>query len=303
MNKEHHTPIRMQACVCCLNSSISQSIALLSTFLSKRALQSEASTTHFYSCNACGYKWSERGLTDEEAVRLYSGYRGEDYFQERHQHEPWYSRKLNDGIGAEGDMSLRRKTLFEVLAIGKVNINALNDVADHGGDRGQMLLDFKNATKMVYDVSGVALEDGVEPIVKIEDKLNSFDLVLTCHVLEHLNAPLEGLQEAISLAKSGGYVYIELPFESWSGPWQPKFQQKLIHWLIQRPRLLMWADFIFTGMRIKLGWIPPMGFNVIREHLQYFSEKSITSLMKTCHLEIMHVTIKGDYLIALGKKK
>jgi hypothetical protein len=65
----------------------------------------------------------------------------------------------------------------------------------------------------------------------------------------------------------------------------------------------MWADFIFTGMRIKLKWIPPMGFNVIREHLQYFSEKSITSLMKTCHLEIMHVRIKGDYLIALGKKK
>jgi hypothetical protein len=55
-------------------------------------------------------------------------------------------------------------------------------------------------------------------------------------------------------------------------------------------------------MRIKLAWIPPLGFNVIREHLQYFSEKSVTSLMKRCHLEIKHVTIKGDYLIALGRK-
>jgi hypothetical protein len=64
----------------------------------------------------------------------------------------------------------------------------------------------------------------------------------------------------------------------------------------------MFVDFFVTGMKVKFRWIPPMGFNVIREHLQYFSKNSITALMKTCDLEILHIEIKDNYLIVLGKK-
>jgi len=294
--------MRNSICICCASQSIKRSVALISSFLSKRALVSPPSTSDFYECQQCGFRWSALGLTDEQAARLYIGYRGDEYYQERHFFEPWYSRALNDGIGAEGDMSVRRKTLFEILNIGGVNATQLTSVADHGGDRGQMLLDFINARKMVYDVSGVSLENGVEQIHQVADFLNNFELVLTCHVLEHLNDPRQGLVEAVSLAKSGGYVYVELPNESWSGPWQPKFEHQIIQWLIQYPKLLMLADFLVTGMKVKFGWIPPCGFNVIREHLQYFTEKSLVNLMQSCNLRVIHVTKKGQFLIALGQK-
>jgi SAM-dependent methyltransferase len=294
--------MRNSICICCANESVKRSFALISSFLSKRALLCSPRADNFYECQQCGFRWSALGLTDEQAARLYIGYRGEEYFQERHSFEPWYSRALNDGIGAEGDMSVRRKTLFEILNVGGVNPEQLTTVADHGGDRGQMLLDFVNARKMVYDVSGVSLENGVEAIARVADFANTFELVLTCHVLEHLNDPRQGLLEAVSLAKSGGYVYVELPYESWSGPWQPKFQDRIIQWLINYPRLLKFVDFFVTGMKVKLGWIPPLGFNVIREHLQYFTEKSIINLMQSSNLRVMHVTKKGQFLIALGQK-
>jgi len=241
-------------------------------------------------------------LSNDEVIRLYKGYRDESYFVQRSSLEPWYSRDVNDGIGSEMEMPKRRKTLFDVLSHCGIDPGSLHSIADHGGDRGQMLISFPARVKKVYDISGANLEAGINRIENLKLELNSFDLVLSCHVLEHLNDPRGGLLEAISLVKEHGLVYLELPYETWGGPYQPTFEDALLTWLVKHPKLLMLADFICTAFRSKLKFIPPLGFVVIREHLQYFTIQSIEKLMISSNLEVLTVGRKGDFLVALGKK-
>lgn len=294
--------LRSNRCICCGQQSSDASLAILSSFLSNRAFCSPATTTKLFKCSVCGFKWSSRGLSDREAASLYLGYRDDIYFKQRSTLEPWYSREMNDGIGSEIAMPERRKTLLNLLRRCNVDIGLLKSIGDHGGDRGQMLLSFSAPVKKVYDISGASLEIGIERIDNIQLEFNTFDLVLSCHVLEHLNDPNSGLLEALSLVKEGGLIYLELPCERWTGPIQPSFEEKLLNWLCKHPKLLMLADFICTAFRSKLKFIPPLGFVVIREHLQYFTIDSIRALMSSNNVEVMAVQRNGDYLIALGKK-
>jgi len=293
---------RNSHCLCCGGRSFSASLAILSAFLSSRAFRLPPTITTLYECLDCGFRWSKRGLSDDEVSSLYVGYRDELYFIQRSSFEPWYSREINDGIGSELAMPKRRKTLMDLLRKCDINLDGLKKIADHGGDRGQMLLSFTAQVKKVYDISGASLDPGIERIENIQSELNNFDLVLSCHVLEHLNDPKEGLLEALSLVKGNGLIYLELPNEIWTGPYQPPFQRKLLTWLASKPRLLMCSDFICTAFRVKLKFIPPLGFLVIREHLQYFTIESIKKLMTSNNLEVLAVERSGDFLIALGRK-
>ena len=271
---------RSKYCLCCGAVASGSSLAILSAFLSIRAFHSTPNITTLYNCLVCGFQWSARGLSNEEASSLYGGYRDEAYFIQRSAFEPWYSREMNDGIGSELTMPHRRNTLLDVLRKCNINIGDLQSIADHGGDRGQMLLSFSAAVRKVYDISGANLEVGIVRIENLAPELNKFDLVLTCHVLEHLNDPRAGLLEALSLVRDGGLIYLELPCEFWVGPYQPSFEGKLLTWLVGHPKLLMFADFICTAFRSKFKYIPPLGFVVIREHLQYFTIQSIRKIIE-----------------------
>lgn len=223
---------RHAICICCGCKTNRASYAVLSSFISYRALKSEPRATLLYECSDCGYKWSQRGLDEFEMMNLYSGYRGFEYFQQRHIYEPWYTKALNDGIGADTEMAKRRATLLQVLSSCGVDINDQSEIVDHGGDRGQMLHDFASPTKMVYEVSGVELDKNISRLDSLKEGINRFDLALSCHVLEHVNDPNLLMREVVSLVKRNGYVYLELPRENWKGPWQPKFEIKFIKWLV-----------------------------------------------------------------------
>ena len=289
-------------CLCCGSGSYTTSLSILSAFLSSRAFNAPPNVTLLFKCLDCGFRWSERGLSNKETSSLYVGYRDETYFIQRSAFEPWYSREINDGIGSEFAMPQRRKTLIDLLEKCNIRLEDLEKIADHGGDRGQMLLSFSAPVKKVYDISGANLDPGIERIKDIRLEQNKFDLVLTCHVLEHLNDPKEGLLEALSLVKDNGLIYLELPHEAWLGPYQPSFEIKLMKWIASKPKLLMFSDFICTALRTKLKFIPPLGFLVIREHLQYFTIQSINKLMSSSNIEVLAVDRSGDFLIALGKK-
>lgn len=275
--------------------------AMLSSFLALRALAAAPSPTRIFTCRSCGFRWCERGLAEDEAGRLYADYRGEAYFRLRHSLEPWYSRAMNDGLGAEASMVVRRAAMLRALSRAGVDPASVTAAADHGGDRGQLLLGFERARKAVYEVSGVALEPGVERIPTVASARGSFDLVLTCHVLEHLNDPAEGLDEAASLARAGGTVFLELPREQWTGPWQPAFEPAFLEWLAGRPGLLKAVDFICTGARIKGGVLPPLGFLAIREHLNFFTIAAIRALMDARGIEVLLVEEEGEYFRAVGR--
>jgi SAM-dependent methyltransferase len=278
--------VRSDTCPCCATPGASRfQWALLSPFLARRALAGPVEPCRVFQCAACAHRWTERGLSDEEATRLYTGYRGEAYFTQRHALEPWYTRALNDGIGSEVEMSGRRALMRGLLEKAGLGGRRFETVLDWGGDRGQMLKELPASRRLVYEVSQVEPDAGVERLARLSDLQPGADLVLNCHVLEHLNEPAEGLAQCLSGLASGGHLYLELPHEPWHGPGLPPalalpWLQALAssHW----PLVAM--DFLSTAARVKLGVLPPFGFLAVREHLNFFTVESVRRLVERAGL-------------------
>lgn len=77
---------------------------------------------------------------DLEMAKLYTSYRGEQYFRLRHKHEFWYSRGFHDRLGNESVMPTRREAFLGYLSR-HYEMSRFENVLDYGGDRGQMLAD------------------------------------------------------------------------------------------------------------------------------------------------------------------
>lgn len=95
-------------------------------------------------------------------------------------------------------------------------------VLDYGGSQGFNLVPF-TARYNCYLVDYVEHEIpfGVERIGKDVNDLRQemqFDLILLCHVLEHVTHPVELLSRLVGLLKEGGKLYVEVPlgaFREW----------------------------------------------------------------------------------------
>lgn len=277
---------RSTTCPCCGTEGGQRfQWGLLSPFLARRALDSEPAPCRVFECEACGHRWTERGLDDAEAARLYTGYRGEAYFALRHRLEPWYTRAVNDGIGSEAEMAGRRALMARLLGKAGLAGRRFGTVVDWGGDRGQMLKELPAARKLVHEVSQVEPDPGVEKLERLADAAGSADLVLNCHVLEHLNEPARGLEESVSVLAPGGHLYLELPHEPWSPPFlAPQLAEPWLKGLGRTRWPLLAMDFVSTALRVKLKVIPPLGFLAVREHLNFFTVDSVRRLVERAGL-------------------
>ena len=255
-------------------------------------------------CSACGHAWSLRGLSDQEAARLYAGYRGDAYFEARRATEPWYTRAVNDSIGSDSAMEGRRRVLAGALAAAaaKAGPRPEGRCLDFGGDRGQMLKDLPDADKLVHEVSGVQLDPWARRLGSLESEAGSFDLVLNCQVLEHVNAPLSALRETVSMARPGGWVYVEVPDERWRSLWaRPgKARERWLRTISRSARATVALDFVSTACRVKLRWTPPLGFWAMREHINFFSPRSLELLARQAGLVpiSLQLTASGISLVA-----
>lgn len=225
---------------------------------------------NFFCCN-CGHRNVDVGHSEDEASRLYSDYRGLEYFKNRNEFAPWYTKKVNDGCGNDVELNERQKTLETVLSKNGINFNDLNYILDHGGDKGQILSFIKGPIKYVYDISSVPLVHDCIRLENIESAEEKFDLVLSCEVLEHVNNPKNVLLEIKRLTKKQGYIYIELPCERWTAA-NYIFPKIFASLFILFLKILMINDFISTAFRVKFKLIPPFCYLYIREHVQFFSQ-------------------------------
>jgi SAM-dependent methyltransferase len=168
--------------------------------------------------------------------------------------------------------------------------NAFQRVLDHGGDRGQMLKDLAADRKCVYEISGARPDGGIEAIDAEQMKSTAWDLILSCHVLEHLPAPSMYLEELRSLGKPGGVFFVEVPYE----PSRTSIfnagavQRGWLTWLCKQPRLLKGFDFLSTGIRARLGVVPPLLFFPLREHLTFFTVQGLRSLLMRNGFTVIH---------------
>ena len=273
-------------CLCCGSTSLKSETTVVSSFLAKRAWNGKPELTRVMFCDSCGFRFYDRGLSDAEGDRYYQDYRDHVYFKNRNRHEPFYTRSAYEGDTNWMSSPGRRTALAQVLERAGAP-KSFQGALDFGGGTGQMLRDIDARQRAVFDVAGGHTEEGVARIVSQQELGNGWDLVLSCQVLEHLSDPLSSVELISAVLSNGGWFYAEVPDQHWSNSARSgRIREAWLSWIVDKPWLLLTADTISTAFRVKLGFLPPMGFIPVREHLNYFTEQALSALLQRAGLVV-----------------
>jgi hypothetical protein len=291
-------------CLCCGSRTLSRETTLASGFLAERAWNSVPKLTAIVFCDACGFRFFERGLSTEEADRLYQGYRDQEYFRTRNKWEPFYTRAQHEAVQAWARNPDRAAGLRKTLE--KAGLpTQFRYALDHGGNAGHMLREVDAAQKVVFDPSGCETLPGITAVSDPASVPPQCDLFLSCQVLEHVSDPGSYLHQAVALCAEGAYLYIEVPDEQWSnrvlhGP----LRDAWLKFLLRHHRLLILADTVSTGCRVKFGFLPPLCFIPMREHLNYFTIQSLDAILLATGVQIV-LSGRNDegQLFAIARKE
>jgi len=258
-------------------------------FIAAYVFDAKPAVCDLCACRGCGLMFYGARYEDGEIRRLYEGYREARYFAARNRVEPWYTQKFNDDIGGEAGMTPRR-AVYQTTLAAQADAGSIGTVLDYAGDRGQMMEGGPGREHFVFDISGVAPVDGVTGIAD-EKSLEgrTFDLVLLCGVVEHFSEPLRQVEHVMQNVKPGGLLYIEVPDERFdigripTGAWYRNY----LRWIAPLGPALLAMDFWSTAVRVKFGFIPPLGFAKQHEHLNYFDAPSMAKLASKAGLEVL----------------
>jgi hypothetical protein len=227
-------------------------------------------------------------LEPAEETQLYSGYRSPEYRTMRHSFEPWYTEKFNAGLSSPEAWQYRKKLLTslfrDALHLGG---RTFGNVLDFGGDRGDLIADLVPASqRFVYEISGVNLVAGVAPLRSVEEcRQHHFDLIVTSNVLEHVGSPRDVIAQIASIASSDTLVFNEVPCES-------------VTEIRTRLKRIAQAG-VLAATRPTLAWqlLGPGMFNLMHEHVNYFSSGSLDRLMEVSGLKVL---ASGLYTLSEG---
>jgi hypothetical protein len=113
------------------------------------------------------------------------------------------------------------------------------------------------------------------------------------------------MADLVGLGRRGTLFFVEVPNEKYASPaFNGSGLQKA--WLSRVARtgaLFKALDFLSTGLRVKLGLVPPFGFVALREHLQILTVKGLTAFLARFELEILTCEIaETGHIVALARK-
>lgn len=267
-------------CVCCGGAHIRKSPAILMPFISDRALGwkpvviddswglSSIPTGNAYSiCNSlmcidCGHLFLDIRFSEDEMSNLYRDYRGKEYAELREFYEPGYTLRNVDLEGGHTYNHLVELFLEPYL---KLPVSIL----DWGGDTGINTPYRRSATEFdIYDLSNKNLIHGARRVNKEQAYSKIYDLIVCSNVLEHVPYPSVLINEMINTMSDKSVMYIEVPFE----------ELVRIH-----------GD---CSLPFKKHW---------HEHINFFSEFSMMSLLENCGLSV--IKISSDSIITAGLKE
>lgn len=307
---------KVPPCRCCGSTELETLPALEAAFVARYALGRLPQPAVCCACATCGFRSFWDGYTREEESRLYGEYRGPAYLAARRFAEPWYTQRINDGIGADPDEISRRCARVAGMLGSVVDLEAVQTVIDYGGDRGQFIPPNLGRERFVLEVSNALSVPGVTRIQPMDDRCA--DIVLCCHVLEHATAPDGVLMDIVSrYLEDDGTIYIEVPREQYDLRFVPltgmvrTFYEAYLRAVAHSRIAYTIIDFYSTVSRIKLNIVPPFGFLKKHEHINFFSAESLSRLMRRCGLQVLTSSLVEDMgsrgfshvLIGLGRKQ
>ena len=297
---------RIHSCPCCGSLDLDAYPAGVAPFIVEYVLEGVPTSSRLMACRHCAFRFYETRYDDAEATRLYSDYRGERYFAVRHRHEPWYTRKFNDGLATTGGIDIRRDEIARWLRDLSGDAAPMTAL-DYGGDRGQFLPNEPGLERFVYDISGVTPEPGVVAFATEKDLGDrTFDAILISQVLEHVSDVGHILDHVKRLSARRAGVIIEVPFEHFDLKFMgrseryQRYVDRVLHSPVSRA-----FDFYSAVFRLKLGVIPPLGFPRMHEHINYFDGRSLRAALETRGFEVVTVeqttTSSGKVWLALAR--
>jgi hypothetical protein len=212
-------------CPCCAGKDLARSPAVLMPFVANRAfgwtpveILPEWGFRHLkpgmayplcnsMQCQACGFLFLDIRFDDQEMERLYGNFWSDDYARQRDAFEPGYA-DLYAAIKAY----VPDTTDMERVLSGYVK--AAPRVLDWGGSGGANTPFRTSASQVdVYDLSDKPAAPGVRRVDLGQASTNRYDLVVQCHVLEHVPSPETLVRPAMNLLDEDGILYAEVPFE------------------------------------------------------------------------------------------
>ena len=275
--------VKASNCVICEGAIRKVKRALVSPFLAARIWNRRPFCVDLVECTACGFMFYNPRLDDADAARLYAGYRSEEYQRMRHASEPWYTVSFNAELGSQAAYERRRPVLAAILRQ-HVGERKIRRVLDYGGDRGDLVRGLVDgAAAFVYDISGIPAVEGVTATSNPADC--SADLVINSNVLEHAGFPRLLLQDIVKAAPPGGLVYLEVPRESPFGVAR-----------ISR-RVAQLGIVALTRPVLARHVLRPASLYLMHEHINYFSERSLATLMRSGGCGVIGT---GSYRIDAG---
>jgi len=199
----------------------------------------------------------------------------------RNRFEPWYSVKMNSDLASPESYQNRRQILAEILEK-HLNGRNIRKVLDHGGDHGDLVSGLiPGAAAYVYDISGVPPATNVtattDPIAC------QADLIINSNVLEHVGFPRALVSEILAASPKGGLVYLEVPCELPFGPYR----------VARRIAQIGLTMLMRPSSTLPLLQLPAL--YLMHEHINYFTEESLVTLMKKGGGEVV---ASGSYLFA-----
>lgn len=270
-----------KACVSCGSDQItSASLAVVAPWVLgvSHPNSNRLDSCLLYCCD-CGLQFFSRRYTPEELSAFYTDYRGPSYVARRRSWEPWYSSRRNDRIGHDENVEHVRNTTVKTFISQHLGQSPLR-IVDYGGDEGQFIPDLDNIEYSgVFDVSGRPLREGIAILRSNEEiKAASPNLIMLCHVLEHLTEPREELSRILEVLSDHGSLYVEVPLDAHR---VRSATPTILVRLFRSGRLpFVVADFISQISRFKFGWRSRFRLIKQSEHLQFFSANSLSVLAK-----------------------
>lgn len=273
--------IEVAACVICDGEIRRLKRALVAPFLATRIWNRAPFCVDLVKCRACGFMFYNPRLDAAEEARLYAGYRSQEYQRMRQASEPWYTVKFNADLASARSYEIRREKVRAILRqhLGQREITR---VLDYGGDHGDLvrgLLD--GTTAFVYDISGMTAAEGVTATSDPADC--QADLIINSNVLEHVGFPRRLVGEILQSAPRGGLIFLEAPCEAPFGLTR-----------IAR-RLAQIGIMSLAQPTLARSVVRPAALYLMHEHINYFTERSLTTLMWMCGCEVIAA---GSYAFA-----
>lgn len=279
----------VDSCIICDSDRLTGYPAVVSPFIAQLALNRPSVHCVLSECVRCAHRFFDLRLDEQEMASLYSHYRSEEYLKIRQHWEPWYTSAINKSIGNDPvEIDSRRRELLTFLRRHLPEEILTGVVLDYGGDRGQFIPPELGRQKYVFEVSDQNPAEGVTRFrSSAEIRAHSLDLILLCHVFEHMPSPREFLRQVRDEISSNNnyWLYIEVPQERYPILHRSKSAFRKINRgqeaAVCRYRLpWILSDFYSTFVRVKFRVIPPFGVIKLHEHLNFFSEQSLRILLE-----------------------